>query len=54
MSIVSRLSLLNFQWELLTGLYMLQPWEKFAFNSFVLLVLLGSVRIVAHSISQLF
>lgn len=35
--LIRKLHLLNFQWELLTGLYMLEPWEKLLFNSCVLL-----------------
>lgn len=37
--LVRKLSLINFQWELLTGLYMLEPWEKLLFNCTVLLIL---------------
>jgi hypothetical protein len=41
--VVRKLKLLNFQWELLTGLYMLEPWEKLLFNSIVIVILAAVV-----------
>lgn len=52
-ALIKKLSLLNFQWELLTGLYMLQPWEKLCFNSVVLIVIFGSIRVGLDFWSQL-
>ncbi|KAI8919583.1 hypothetical protein BC831DRAFT_515853 [Entophlyctis helioformis] len=37
MSLVKRVKLWVYKYELTLGLYMLEPWEKTAFNSIVLL-----------------
>jgi hypothetical protein len=54
-SLAARVKRVNFMFELLTGLYMLDAWEKVAFNAVILSVvgvgaffLLGGSSEIAH------
>ncbi len=48
---LSKLKLVNFQWELLTGLYMLEPWEKLLFNS-IFVIIVAAVVFASNEVAQ--
>ena len=48
---LSKLKLVNFQWELLTGLYMLEPWEKLLFNS-IFVIIVAALVFASNELAQ--
>ncbi|KAI8320735.1 hypothetical protein GQ54DRAFT_298422, partial [Martensiomyces pterosporus] len=47
---VNKLRLLNYRYELVMGLYVMEAWEKMVVNAFVLLCLAFVVRFAVSSI----